>query len=357
MALMYAGSRALGYDHLPSIKYGMKNYIKRVDANLAAAKKFALTEKARDDFTLESLKKYAMTGDINVLVRKAADTSATGFKGELYHRDFGKLQIIERANKVDGVRIPANVARDLQRQGVIPKDADVSNGFDVSINSPLIKGKTAKLNPSFHDTTTMRTEFTTVAKANLDAVNAIEKGSKMKKIQESPTEIANEAQKILTKGLKHFKVIDDSTAALYRREVDSAISDYYQALRTYYNNKENGVDDEDNPKPTGIEGYFNKRILPLKTESIIQPQDIAKTSPENLLKLEKEILKESGTKDPKIYLGIWEESLKDWKRMKSYGSYSPDLADDGWDGFTQWMYDMANSKKEATKLLDPSNLK
>jgi len=359
MALIYAGSRAMGYNHGASLNYGMKSYIKRVDANLAAAKKFALTEKARDDFTLKSLKKYAMTGDISVLERKAADTSATGFKGELYHRDFGKLQIIERANKIDGVRIPANVARDLQRQGVIPADADVSNGFDVGINHPLIKGKTAKLNPSFHDATTMRTEFTTVAKANLDAVNAIDKGSKMKKIQESPTEIANEAQKILTKGLKHFKVIDDSTAALYRREVDSAISDYYQALRTYYNNKENGVDDKKNPKPTGIEGYFNKRILPLKTESIIQPQDIAKTSPENLLELEKLILRESGTKDPRRYMDIWEGAKEQWLSMKSYGSYSNNLADPGWDGFTLWLFDMnqPKPKKDATRLLDPSNLK
>jgi len=359
MAMIYAGSRAMGYNHGGSLNYSMKNYIKRVDANLAAARKFSLTDKAREDYTEASLKQYAKTGDRDDLIPKKANVSATGFKGELFHRDFGKLQIIERSNKIDGVRIPANVARDLQRQGKIPANADVSSGFDVGINSPLIKGKTAKLNPSFHDATTMREDFAVVAKSNLDAVNAIGKGSEMKKIQESPTEISNEAQKLLTKGLKHFQILDDNTAAMYRREVDSSISDYYKALRIYYNNKENGVDDEDNPKPTGIEAYFNKRILPLKTESIIQPQDIAKTSPENLLRLEKLILRESGTKDPTRYMDIWEGAREQWLSMKSYGSYSDTLADPGWDGFTQWMFDMAQPKppEAATRLLEKSNLK
>jgi hypothetical protein len=362
MAMIYAGSRAMGYDHGGSLNYSMKNYIKRVDANLAAAKKFSLTDKAREDYTEASLKEYSKTGNRDVLVPKKANVSAIEFKGELFHRDFGKLGIVKLSNKQDGIRIPSYIARDLQRQGKIPKNADVSNGFDVGMNSPLIKGKTAKLNPSLHDATTMRKEFSTVAKTNLDAINAIETGSEKKKIQESPSEIANEAQSILTEHLRRFQIIDDNKASIFRREVDSSIADYYKALRKWSDNKNiNGVDDEDNPKPTGIQGYFNKRVMILKTDGVIQPTDIAKTTPENLMKLERLILQTKGVrKDPERYISIWEEGLNTWNKMKSRGSYSKDLADPGWDGFTLWMYEMEQSGDigdRAKKLIEPSNLK
>ena len=362
MAMIYAGSRAMGYDHGGSLNYSMKNYVKRVDANLSAAKKFALTDKAREDYTEKSLVEFSKTGKRDALVPKKANVSAIEFKGELFHRDFGKLGIVKLSNKQDGIRIPSYIARDLQKKGQIPKNADVSNGFDVGMNSPLIKGKTAKLNPSLHDATTMRKEFSTVAKTNLDAINAIETGSEKKKIQESPSEIANEAQSILTEHLRRFQIIDDNKASIFRREVDSSIADYYKALRKWSDNKNiNGVDDKKNPKPTGIQGYFNKRVMILKTDGVIQPTDIANTTPENLMKLERLILQTKGVrKDPERYISIWEEGLNTWNKMKSRYSYSKGLADPGWDGFTLWMYEMEQSGDigdRAKKLIEPSNLK
>jgi hypothetical protein len=91
MAMMYAGSRAMGYKHGASLNYSMKNYIKRVDANLEAAKKFALTEKARDDFTMDSLKEYSKTGDIDVLIPKAKTLTVKAPAGSVYARGFGQL--------------------------------------------------------------------------------------------------------------------------------------------------------------------------------------------------------------------------------------------------------------------------
>jgi len=91
MALTYAGSRAMGYNHGASLNYSMKNYVKRVDNNLAEAKKFALTEKARDDFTMESLKEYAKTGDIDVLIPKAKTLTVKAPAGSVYARGFGQL--------------------------------------------------------------------------------------------------------------------------------------------------------------------------------------------------------------------------------------------------------------------------
>lgn len=91
MAIIYAGSRAMGYNHGGSLNYSMKNYIKRVDANAEAAKKFALTEKARDDFEMDSLKEYARTGDIDVLIPKAKTLTVKAPAGSVYARGFGQL--------------------------------------------------------------------------------------------------------------------------------------------------------------------------------------------------------------------------------------------------------------------------
>ena len=110
MALVYAGSRVLGYNHGGSLNYSMKNYMKRVDSNLAMAKKFALTEKARDDFTMDSLKEYAKTGNIDVLVKKSGGTTMTQTSGSAYLRGIGKVQKYKDANGIEYVSIGGKYA-------------------------------------------------------------------------------------------------------------------------------------------------------------------------------------------------------------------------------------------------------
>jgi len=72
MALMYTGSRALGYDHLSSIKYGMKNYIKRVDNEIAQRKKNVASAAWIKEYTPESMALYLKSGDMSDLAKKGA---------------------------------------------------------------------------------------------------------------------------------------------------------------------------------------------------------------------------------------------------------------------------------------------
>ena len=51
MAMIYAGSRAMGYNHGGSLNYSMKNYMKRVDSALAQRKKDATSKRFIDNFT------------------------------------------------------------------------------------------------------------------------------------------------------------------------------------------------------------------------------------------------------------------------------------------------------------------
>jgi len=65
MAIMYLGSRALGYSHGGSLNFAGKSYLKRVDAKVA--NKQAIAQKAMGDYTSESIDKYLKTGKITDL--------------------------------------------------------------------------------------------------------------------------------------------------------------------------------------------------------------------------------------------------------------------------------------------------
>ena len=82
MAIMYMGSRALGYSHGGSLNWAAKQYVSRLDAKeTAASSAAALRQKQAfelaktDKFSPASVKNYERTGDLSNLVPKEAASS------------------------------------------------------------------------------------------------------------------------------------------------------------------------------------------------------------------------------------------------------------------------------------------
>ena len=98
MAVMYLGSRLMGYSHGGSLSFSVKNYLQRVDAKEKAAVKFATSASAAKAYTAKSLAKYAKSGNITDLVplpRQLISTgNATTFYGNKNGKDF-KIQVME----------------------------------------------------------------------------------------------------------------------------------------------------------------------------------------------------------------------------------------------------------------------
>jgi hypothetical protein len=98
MAVMYLGSRLMGYSHGGSLSFSVKNYLQRVDAKEKAAVKFATSASAGKAYTAKSLAKYAKSGDITDLIPLPRQLISTGNPMTLYGNKNGKdfkVQVME----------------------------------------------------------------------------------------------------------------------------------------------------------------------------------------------------------------------------------------------------------------------
>lgn len=115
MALMYLGSRALGYSHGGSLNWAAKQYVQRVDAKSAAYDKLVLSGK----YTTESIKAYQESGDVADLQAVGVAPKALGnfktffspqgkqVRAEEYDLDGTKVWMTP-----DGKRVNANWSED-----------------------------------------------------------------------------------------------------------------------------------------------------------------------------------------------------------------------------------------------------
>ena len=85
MAVMYAGSRALGNSHEGSLGFAAVNYIKRIDTKAANREKTALTLIAKGKHTTASIAAYKKSGDENDLILVGAPINSTGKDKYLFH--------------------------------------------------------------------------------------------------------------------------------------------------------------------------------------------------------------------------------------------------------------------------------
>lgn len=339
MALIYAGSRAMGYDHGASLNYGMKNYIKRVDANLAAAKKFSLTDKAREDYTEKSLKEFAKTGDRDVLERKAGGTTMTQTSGSAYLRGVGKVQKYKDANGVEYVGIGGKYAPvTAVSQYLEPWDESVQGNKAIETKFGQYSEEAIKVaNDKFglSQGTKNKTSYDTRAKINNKRIG-----------QE-----ANRAYRDIIR--RNSLSVNDTLGV--QASISTAIDKYTNDLAKYKADRAAGNDEA--IKPMSLDGYITQEVrIPLTGLDVTL---FGTTTTANINELDNRIRREMDIKDTRNpeftteYKESWKLNELSWKGLDdaTRAKWEKRAAEKkGWSGFTLWA--SRTSAEEKAKTID-----
>tara|TARA_B100002019_G_scaffold132543_1_gene113926 strand:- start:354 stop:3206 length:2853 start_codon:yes stop_codon:yes gene_type:complete len=112
MAVMYLGSRVMGYGHNGSLNFALRNYLTRVDAKEDSRRKFVTTAEAKRDYTGKSLQVFLESGNVSDLVPKQTLIPTQDFKKLYTKNKQGKvIEVIgQKFNKtIGGVTYPVYV--------------------------------------------------------------------------------------------------------------------------------------------------------------------------------------------------------------------------------------------------------
>ena len=350
MALTYAGSRVLGYNHGGSLNYSMKNYIKRVDANLAAAKKFSLTDKAREDYTEESLKKYAQTGNRNDLIPKSKSVSVVAPAGSVYVKGIGVVPTFKMSDKSERLQIKG--------QYLLPNDPSIANRVE-------------KIDASVHGIAAIKKNFSDFIKSEMSVanselglgestVNGVKKDNSFKV---NDIELAQEAEAFYSNILKsNYLSLRD--AAPYEAAVGRGIKQYIKALGSAKVNETRA--------PTSLKAYLNAQtFIPLSGVSVDM---VSKTTPKEMLQITNKVVSQIPSKIRKsspiyrlVFKAEWDMRIKAWQNLtdtqreefnlqaaKRTKPASGTNVAVGWDGFTWWASKAKES--EIKKILDDAGI-
>jgi len=92
MAVMYLGSRVMGYGHNGSLNFALRNYLTRVDAKEDARRKFVNTKEARRDYEGASLQLFLETGNVSDLIPRQTLVPTQNFKKLYSENKQGKVE-------------------------------------------------------------------------------------------------------------------------------------------------------------------------------------------------------------------------------------------------------------------------
>jgi len=333
MAMIYAGSRVMGYDHGGSLNYSMKNYIKRVDANLAYAKKAVLDKDFAAKYSPASLIKYAKTGDMSDLIPSSAGASMTQTSGSAYLRGVGKVQKYKDTNGVEYVGIGGKYVP-------VTKVSQFLEPWDESV-----QGDKA-----------VQTQFSQYAEEAMKMGNEKFGLKQVKGKNPSDTRASINTKRI---GLEANRVYRDiirknslsvNDTLDMRTSISTAIDNYTSDQASWvYNGKQKGEE------PISLEAYINEQTrIPLTGVDVSL---FGKTKPANLNALDKIIRSEMELKDtrnPKFqteYKESWELNEDSWAGLDDdiRAKWESRAADKkGWSGFTLWASRTSAEEKAQT---------
>ena len=328
MAMIYAGSRAMGYNHGGSLNYSMKNYVKRVEANASAAKSFSLTDKAREDYTEDSLKQYSKTGDRDTLIPKGKTIGLQSVSGNLYVPGYGKMTTYKTKGGAEYVQVDGK-----------------------TIPVPSIKGA-EKWDDKVHGDATVAKRYDTFGKQTVDAINQ-EAGLKAGDdgfVSYKP--LGSQANTIYRKILRQNGVnIND--APDMQMAVERAMDKFLQA-KADYNSKKISI------QPNNLEAFVNAEVFTSLTG--IKQAFISGTSPLNLEKVDKMIKRDMENKSVRSdaykeeYYNDWQGTMDAYKRVpdierRQLIKEAAEKTEGGnkWSAFTLWV--SRTSPEEIEKLL------
>ena len=290
MAVMYAGSRLMGYDHGGSLQYSMTQYIDRVDSDVEARKKFVTSKDALEDYTGKSLQAYRDSGNLEDLIAKGETLSMTKPTGNSYLPGVGKVQRFEGSDGNEYVEYQGKMTSVNSLAGFLePWDEDVF-GRNASI---------ASFEKSAKDYIQLRNN-----EAGLEAD---------KRVYFAETELAKEAEKRYDEILRQngVSLTDAPTLAI---SVSKGIDDYIKA-KVAFKSKKSKLE------PNSVRSYINNRTREVLTG--IPMEIIGKTSAVNTDKLDRAIKRSMTIKSPKQkdyaeqYYNQWQGTYNAWAILNS----------------------------------------
>jgi len=325
MALMYAGSRLMGYDHGGSLNFSMKQYIERVDDDIAAREKFVTNKDNLENYTKKSLALYRKTGNLTDLEEKAGGTSIMSEEGFAYIRGYGEVPKVKLSDKSEAVLI---------------------DGKPIRINNPAIAGRIEPYNKEMQGKFVVADRF---AKNVEQAVDVINQGiDEKQQVKLNPSSIGTQAASLIDKVLIQNGV---SIRDAYETEkaMQDAIADFVQANADFKAGRTK-------IKPYSLEQYFNKQVLTPLTD--ISQDTIGNTTPKNLGELDSLVRKgmndkyrgKNGHRVP----GYQEEYFNEWQAIyRAWGKLGPEgraaqtgKTPEGWSDFTYWAFKTPPSEIE-----------
>jgi hypothetical protein len=334
MALLYTGSRLMGYDHDASFGYSAKKYMDRI-----AAAEEQYQKDIRDDdyldFTEESRKEFEKTRDYSVLRKKSTPVSMTETTGTTYVRGVGIVNTVKLSDDTEGVLISGKPVRFTQ---VIDKDsgltlADIMEPVDKEVHT--VRGIAKELDP--------------VAEQARNAANS-EAGF------EAGQGIPNDSKSVSQQAANKFnKILIRNGASLAQAEDMKTV--FYGAIEDYYKAKAQAKKDGDE-MPLTVEAYIEQRMIEPLTNNIITPNMVKGTSAKNLRELNKRIYRGMDIKDKRNpefqdeYINEWAATRKAWEAIgDERAEWARKAKDrDDYSAFTLWMSKTAD--EEIDKILE-----
>jgi hypothetical protein len=311
MAIMYAGSRVMGYNHSNSLNYSMKGYMKNVDAQIKARQEFITDDDNLETFTKESLAKYRKTGKVTDLVeKKSSGPVIKKAAGNAYVRGIGKVQVFEDTDGIEYIEYEGKMTPVSAISSVVePWDSGVY-------------GDNAVIN-----------RYKSYAESQVRVAN--DGLDDKEKVIINPDKLGNQANETMRNIMRRNGVSINDAQPLYN-SINGAIDDFIEATKEA---KRTGKD-----VPKSLEPFIEMRAFQPLTG--IDQSMITGTSAENLRGLNKRIRSGMDNKkasDPEFnteYQQEWRATEQAWENLdeSEQAKWIGKAAKrDGWSGFTYWM--------------------
>jgi len=328
----------------------MKNYMKRVDGEVAQRKKNAASAKWIETYKPASLAAYLKSGDMNDLEKKGATIKKPS--GSVYVTGEGELPTFTMSDGTDRV---------------------FHKGQYKSLTHKDLIGRVDKMNNEVYGDVAVSKRFADYAKAQIKKANAdagLKAGTKDDDtydtmFKENPMSIGSRANTVYREILRS-NFISIKNAPRYEMAVQRGIDGYLDAIA--YAKKNN------KKAPKSVEAYIREQVfVPL---SGVGGDQVAKTSTQHLTEINKNVKRGiPGRADSQEYLEEykrrWAEKTVAWNQLRINNPKQYQKIKDGvdrrneiwlkeqsdkttiiknWDPFTYWV--STTSQSEIDKLID-----
>ena len=325
MTLVYAGSRAMGYDHGSSMEYVMEKYGKEREDERKAVNKYVLSKDATTKFTTKSLQKFKKTRDMTDLIpKKSSGVIGGGTGSRLWLQGYGIIEKVKTGKDEYGVIIPG-----------------VNSNNPIPLDHELIRGKWSTYDDDLMDSNKLDAKYTKSLELMEKQANTnLPEDSKKVKVN-IPMLAATSTQLAMNDMIKYGAKPRESQEI--RSNIAKAQDLYMKAYRKHI------IDPEENDKPNSIEAYYNQLMIRLRTRTPgkgdgISYNEVKNTSSENFKIVDDRIISSlgSGTKNEQAvaYRKEWQELQDIWRKATAD---QRKVWNDGakeqkrWDGFSWWL--------------------